>query len=136
MNTPQPKQPVTGPRHRTPGHNQSLGSLGEDIAAEFLASKGLRLIARNWRCRYGELDLLMGDGTAFVGVEVKTRSGTGFGTPLEAITTRKAARLRRLLLEWSSETGNRGAVLRVDAVGITMCPKGAPPLIDHLRGIS
>lgn len=123
---------------RRPGarHNQALGARGEEIAANYLAARGFDLIARNWRCKYGELDLLMRDGETIVAIEVKSRSGPGFGSALEAITMRKAARLRRLLLEWATETGNRGRALRVDAVGITMRAAGQPPHIDHLRAIS
>lgn len=130
---PQQSSPQSGGHA---GHNRSVGERGEEIATGYLISRGFRLITRNWRCQYGELDLLMRDGDSIVAVEVKTRSGTGFGSALEAITARKAARLRRLLLEWASSTGNRGKVLRVDAVGITLRANGAPPHIDHLRAIS
>ncbi|UTX52057.1 YraN family protein [Leucobacter aridicollis] len=115
---------------------RDLGARGELIAADYLVSRGFTLIARNWRCRYGELDLVMSDGDVFVAVEVKTRSGTGYGAPLESITARKAARLRRLLLEWGLATGNRGARLRVDAVGITLRPGDAAPQIEHLRAVA
>lgn len=119
-----------------PGHNQALGARGELIAAQFLIARGFRLVERNWRCRYGELDLIMRDGNTLVAVEVKTRSGAGFGSPLEAITARKAARVRRLLLEWATQTHHRGAPLRVDAAGIMLRPDGSAPRIDHLKAIA
>ena len=83
------------------GRNQTLGAQGEHIAAHYLVhTLGWRVIARNWRSgRHGELDLIAEDGGSIVAVEVKTRSGLGYGNPLEAITARKTARLRRLLLE-------------------------------------
>lgn len=118
------------------GHNRTLGARGEQLAAEHLLARGFRIIARNWHCAYGELDLVMREGSTIVAVEVKTRSGTGYGSPLEAITARKAARLRRLLLEWAGQTGHRGAPLRVDAVGITLRSGGSAPHIDHLRAIA
>ena len=126
------------PHHRRTGptHNQSLGAQGEAYAEQFLLERGYRRIAKNWRCRYGELDLIMRDGRAYVAVEVKTRSGLGYGAPLEAITTSKAARLRRLLLEWARESGNRGSLLRIDAIGIVLQPGGSAPRIDHIQGIS
>ncbi|WP_461637485.1 YraN family protein [Leucobacter sp. BZR 635] len=117
-------------------HNQTLGARGEQLAAQHLLSHGFLLLARNWRCAYGELDLLMREDGTFVAVEVKTRSGTGFGSPLEAITARKAARLRRLLLEWARQTGHRGARLRVDAVGVLLRPGSAAPHFEHLRAIA
>ena len=116
-------------------HNQALGARGETIAAAYLEGLGYRILERNWRTRSGELDLIARDGETLVAVEVKTRSGTGYGNPLEAITALKMHRLRRLLLEWVREAGARGTRLRVDAVGITVRPDGRPR-IDHLRGIS
>ncbi|KUF06232.1 YraN family protein [Leucobacter sp. G161] len=119
-----------------PGHNQTLGARGELIAAQYLIDRGFRIVERNWRCRYGELDLIMRDGSTLVAIEVKTRSGTGFGSPLEAITARKAARLRRLLLEWATATNHRSSPLRVDAAGIILRPDGSAPRIDHIKAIA
>lgn len=121
---------------KSPSHNQKLGARGEQLAASFLIEQGFRLIAQNWRCKYGELDLIMEDGETVVGVEVKTRSGMGYGAPLEAITARKAARLWRLLFEWNRTYGRHGTHLRVDAVGIVMGGRGSTPQINHLRAIS
>lgn len=116
-------------------HNQQLGAKGEAIAAEYLEGLGFHILERNWRNRKGELDLIARDGDALVAVEVKTRSGSGYGNPLEAITAQKMARLRRLLLDWIRTTEARGVSLRVDAVGITL--RGDErPRIDHLRGVS
>jgi putative endonuclease len=116
-------------------HNQTLGSRGESIAADYLEEQGYRIVDRNWRTRHGELDLIAIDDGALVAIEVKTRSGSGYGHPLEAITARKADRLNRLLLDWAREYGSRARGLRVDAIGITLSP-GAEPRIEHLRGIS
>lgn len=132
MPTPAPNSAKE--QHHT-SHNQRLGAIGEQLACEHLVSRGLILLARNWRCRYGEIDLVMRDGHVFVAVEVKTRSGTGYGSPLEAITQRKASRLRRLLLEWSHETQHRGD-LRVDAVGIVLLPGSPRPDIVHIESIA
>lgn len=117
------------------GRNQQLGTRGEAIAAGYLEGLGFRILERNWRNRRGELDLIARDGDTLVAVEVKTRSGTGYGNPLEAITAQKMVRLRRLLLDWVRVAGMRGVQLRVDAVGITLRGEERPR-IDHLRGIS
>lgn len=127
-----PSRPA-GP-HRA--HNQALGAEGESLAADHLVSRGYQIIARNWRCRYGELDLIMRDGDTVVAVEVKTRRGLGYGSPLEAITARKAARLWRLLFEWRRTNNLRGTKLRVDGIGIIVHPDGSTPDIHHLRAIS
>lgn len=131
-------------------HNRTVGARGEAIAAAYLEGLGFRILDRNWHSRYGELDLVVVDDGALVAVEVKTRTGLGYGHPLQAITQRKADRLRRLLLDWcrSSEANATGFVddtghparpwwehLRVDAIGIVLHP-GASPSIEHLRGIS
>ena len=117
-----------------PSHNRALGASGESLAAAYLEAHGCHIVARNWRTRGGELDLIIRDGTTHVAVEVKTRSGNACGSPLEAITPRKAARLRRLLLDWARVHHVRGP-LRVDAVGVTLSPSDSPQ-IDHLRAIS
>lgn len=115
--------------------NQTLGAHGETIAGAYLEGLGCRVLDRNWRNRYGELDLVVSDHGVVVAVEVKTRSGAGYGSPLEAITARKTARLRRLLLDWARAHPHSGSGLRVDAIGIVL-RSGASPRIDHVRGIS
>lgn len=116
-------------------HNRTLGAHGEALAAEYLEQRGFRILERNWRNRHGELDLIAEDHGTLVAIEVKTRSGTAYGNPLEAITARKSHRLRRLLHDWRRERALQRATLRVDAVGITV-RSNEPPRIDHLRGIA
>ncbi|GAA2187288.1 YraN family protein [Leucobacter alluvii] len=123
------------PGGETPHRNRTLGARGEAIAGEYLEGLGCRIVDRNWRNRHGELDLVVTDHGVVVAVEVKTRSGDGYGTPLEAITARKAARLRRLLLDWVRVHQQPASGLRIDAVGIIL-RAGTAPHIDHLRGIS
>ena len=112
-----------------------LGRDGEDAAAAHLTAAGCTLLARNWRCRDGELDLVIRDGDTVAFVEVKTRSGLGFGHPAEAVTVAKARRLRRLALLWLQES--RGEVgmpeIRFDVVSVLSRP-GGPPVVEHLRG--
>lgn len=118
------------------GRNRALGTRGEEVAARYLEGLGYETLERNWRDgRAGELDLVLREGHAIVAVEVKTRSGTGYGHPLEAITAAKARRLRRLLLAWARQNRIRAVGLRVDAVGIVLRP-GRAPSIHHLRGIA
>ena len=84
-----------------------IGALGERLAADHLTGLGLRIVARNWRCRYGELDVIAVDPVTdtVVFVEVKTRTGDGFGGLAQAVTPQKARRLRRLAGDLAGRSG-------------------------------
>ena len=112
----------------------ALGRWGEELAAEHLTAAGMQVLARNWRCAEGELDLVARDvdGTV-VFVEVKTRGGIGFGEPAEAVGPVKARRLRTLACRWLLEHRPPGTCeLRFDVVGIVRVP-GQAPQVTHLR---
>lgn len=117
------------------GDQQQLGRDGEGAAAGYLAGRGMQVVERNWRCRYGEIDIVALDGTALVFCEVKTRRGTGFGVPLAAITAVKLARMRRLAVLWLEEHGGHRGPIRIDAVGLVRRPDGHFE-IEHVRGVS
>lgn len=110
-----------------------LGRRGEDVAADFLRDAGLVVLARNWRCRDGELDIVATDGERLVVAEVKTRSGIGYGEPAEAVTPLKAARIRRLAAAWLRAHRVGWCEVRFDVVSV-LCPPGAAVTIEHLRG--
>lgn len=111
----------------------SLGRRGEDAAADYLVRLGWTILDRNWRCREGELDIVAHDGLRHVVCEVKTRGSARFGDPLEAITTQKAERLRRLAWRWASAHGVSGGAVRVDVLGLLS--EGDDFSIDHLREV-
>ena len=115
-------------------HKQALGAHGEAIAARHLVQRGMVVLDRNWRCPDGEIDLVLRDGRVLVVCEVKTRRSTAYGTPLEAVTATKAARLRRLAAQWVAAHDLRVRDVRIDLVGI-VCPHDAPPVIDHVAGV-
>jgi len=92
------------------------------------------LLDRNWRCEAGEIDLVLRDGRVLVVCEVKTRSSTRYGSTLEAVTERKAARLRRLGARWLAEHRLRPDDVRIDLVGVLVPRQGAPRL-DHVKGV-
>lgn len=117
-----------------PRAKDGLGRYGEDLAAAHLAEAGLRLLARNWRCPQGELDLVAADGDTLVFCEVKTRTSTRYGLPAEAITAVKAARLRRLGAAWLGSTGGGWCTVRFDVVAV-LRPRTGPAVIQHLRGV-
>lgn len=77
-----------------------LGAQGEDVAADWYTKQGYEVVARNWRCREGELDLIVRSGRTYVFCEVKTRTSTAFGAPVEAVTRDKQMRIRRLAARW------------------------------------
>jgi putative endonuclease len=97
---------------------QALGRAGEDLAAAWYEANGYTLVARNWRCRDGEIDLVARRGRVLVVCEVKTRSSTAFGAPAEAVTPAKQARLRSLALSFLREQRVRGAQLRFDVAAV------------------
>src|SRR5215472_16729957 len=77
-----------------------LGRQGEQLAAEFLQAAGFLILDRNYRCAEGELDIVAADQRVLVACEVKTRSSSAYGSPIEAITSSKLRRLRRLAVRW------------------------------------
>jgi len=111
-----------------------LGRKGEKLAADYLADAGMQLVEKNWRCQQGEIDIVLRDGDETVFVEVKTRSSLAFGHPLEAITTAKLARLRRLAGAWCEAHPGQYRGIRIDAVAIVVPAFGAV-LIEHLRRV-
>jgi putative endonuclease len=113
----------------------ALGQHGEQLAASFLTEAGLQVLGRNWRCRAGEIDIVALDGPTLVICEVKTRSGTGFGTPLEAVSKQKARRLRRLAVAWAAQSQYFFAEIRIDVVGVLARGPGEFA-IEHVRGVA
>ncbi|HEX6875581.1 MAG TPA: YraN family protein [Nocardioidaceae bacterium] len=118
----------------TARQSSALGTYGEAFAARYLTQQGMVLLDRNWRCELGELDLVLREGRVLVVCEVKTRSSLAYGTPMEAVTEQKAARLRRLAARWLAEHDVHPPEVRIDLVGV-LVPAGGPVEVDHARGI-
>ena len=112
-----------------------LGRAGEDLALAHLQRRGYRLIERNHRTRFGEIDLIVYDGRALVFAEVKTRRA-GSGTPWDALGETKCRQVRRMAAAWLAETPDRprSADLRFDAVGVIIDAHGRLVRLDHLEG--
>lgn len=111
-----------------------VGRQGEELAAALLLSRGLTILARNWRCPRGELDIVAREGDCLVICEVKTRRGLSHGHPIEAVGPRKMRRLRELALHWLDEQQIYVPHIRFDVVGILL-PQAAPPIVSYLRGV-
>ena len=114
---------------------RELGRYGEALAARHLTELGMVVLERNWRCPAGEIDLVLRDGDVLVVCEVKTRSSTAYGAPLETVTPAKAERLQRLAALWLEERGIRPAGVRVDLVGVLLQRRGAPQ-VEHAAGVA
>ena len=96
-----------------------LGPAGEDLAAEWYAGRGWRIVARNWRSgRTGELDVVALKGGVLAVCEVKARTSVAFGTPLEAVTPAKQARIRRLAAAYLAASGVRASQVRFDVAAV------------------
>lgn len=102
---------------------KELGRMGEELAARALAARSYRIRERNWRCPAGELDIVAEDGDVLVFVEVKTRRGREFGTPEEAVTPAKQAKLIELAAAYVQESGWPGD-WRIDMAAVELTPGG------------
>jgi len=113
------------------GTKQLIGALGEDFVAKYLVARNYEILDRNWRIREGELDLVaISENGIIVFVEVKTRTNSAFGHPLEAVTRDKAYRLQRLALAWLTVHHRWGFEYRIDAAGV-LITKGEKFEIDY-----
>ncbi len=113
----------------------AVGRYGERVVAERLAAIGWEVLERNWRCAWGELDIVAVDHGCVVAVEVKTRRTATYGSPLEAVTPAKLARIRKLLAMWLAAQARTFAEVRIDVVGVTLPAAGAAQL-EHVRGVA
>lgn len=111
------------------------------MAVAHLEALGLRILERNWRCRYGEIDIVAEHPVpgircpALVFVEVKTRTGDGYGGLPEAVTAAKLRRLRRLAGRWlEGHQRSVWSIVRIDVVGIRL-RLNAEPDITHLKAV-
>jgi putative endonuclease len=109
---------------------RGLGRHGEELAARHLADKGFHIVARNWRCQSGEIDLIARDGDDLAFVEVRTRRGKAYGSPEESITPAKQARLATLAETYVQAEAWPGN-WRIDVVAVEMDARGRLLRIDH-----
>jgi putative endonuclease len=116
---------------------QQLGKLGEDLASEHLIRRGFQILERNYRTRWGELDIVAFDGHTLCFAEVKTRrlvAGSALG-PFDSIGPRKRAQVRKMAGSWMAEHAQRcfARGIRCDAIGITFDRGGRLVSIEHLE---
>ena len=120
------------------GVANAVGAYGERLAARYLTEVGMTILDRNWRCDQGEIDIVAMDDGCLVIVEVKTRRSLSFGSPVEAVTAVKAARLRRLAGCWIADHRSlidSVADVRIDVIGI-LRPTRGPAQVEHLVAVA
>lgn len=111
-----------------------LGAFGERLAALHLEAKGYRILARNFRCREGEIDIVAQDGETLVFVEVRTRRGDALGGPAESVTAIKQSRLVTAATAYVQALTELPADQRIDVVAVQLSPGGRLVAIDHFEG--
>jgi putative endonuclease len=117
-----------------PADRGELGRRGEALACARLTAAGLRIVARNWRCPTGEIDVVTEAPGLLVFCEVKTRRGVGYGTPAAAVDAAKQAQLRRLAGAYLRTTPHRPSRVRFDVVTVVW-PRQGQPRVEHLEGV-
>ena len=110
-----------------------LGRSGERLAADYLSGRGYQLVARNVRCREGEVDLIVLDGCALVFVEVKLRRPGQTGRAIEALSAAKQRRLRELAAAYGAENPELPADQRIDLVAIDLAEDGSVASFGHIK---
>jgi putative endonuclease len=110
----------------------ALGRQGEALAEAFLQNLRYTIVARNYRCRAGEIDLVALDGSVIVFVEVRSRRGTVAGTPLESVDFRKRAQCARVARHFLAAYGWHDRDARFDVIGVRF--DAEPATIEHVRG--
>ncbi|MGE0681562.1 MAG: YraN family protein [Candidatus Binatia bacterium] len=111
---------------------RDLGRQGEQTAEQFLRERGYEIVTRNYRCTYGEIDLVARSRATLVFVEVRTQSGPTFGDPLESITQRKQRQIAKAALHYVVRQQVENQPLRFDVIGIFW--NNSPPQIVHVKG--
>lgn len=110
----------------------ALGISGENLACEALTRLGYAILARRYRTRVGEIDIVARDGGTVVFIEVKTRTSERFGRPADAVTAWKQRRIVLMAEHFLTRHHLHGRACRFDVVSV-MCPVGAPPVVDVVR---
>ncbi len=113
-------------------NNKTTGNLGEELAADFLRKKGIKIVKQNYRQITGEIDLIASVENELIFIEVKTRSGHKFGSPAEAVTIKKQQQIIKTALAYLSENNLVNINIRFDVIAITL-DKEKEPLIQHIE---
>lgn len=116
-----------------PSKAQNIGSKAETIAADYLLGQGYRIVSRNWRCQWGELDLIAQDGELMVFIEVKARRSLEFGSPEESLTRAKQRKLIRAVWQYLQSVDKLNQNWRFDMIAMDLNAAGDATRIDHYK---
>lgn len=114
-------------------NNVALGKKGEDVACDFLLQHGYKILERNWRCRFGEADIIAVDSSALVFVEVKTRTSLNSGFPSEAVGKKKRDRYEKIALAYLSNHEMCDSMVRFDVISIVQVSDKKALLKHHIN---
>lgn len=112
--------------------NSGLGIQGEELAASYLEQAGLKIVARNYRCRGGEVDIIARDGKTLVFVEVKSRRNLAYGVPQLAVTPFKQRQISKAALTWLAKNRQQDVPARFDVIAILLT-SNCSHRIEHIR---
>ncbi len=113
----------------------ALGRRGEDMAVAFFVAEGFDIIARNWRCRFGELDLILRRGQEIRFVEVKMRKSHAFGYPEASITRKKLAHLQAAMELWLRQQPRIPTKYQLDVLAISVLNSAKDPDLQWIQGV-
>lgn len=114
------------------GSTRFIGNEGEEKACEFLVQNGYRIIERNYKCKYGEIDIIAVDDNTLCFIEVKMRNNTAYGPPYHSVTPRKQKQISYVALNYLSKIDKKYSGVRFDVVSINM--EGDEERIELFRG--
>lgn len=117
-------------------HKQLLGKIGEDLASSYLSRKGYTIIDRNFKARYGEIDLICIHDNTLVFVEVKTRIGQTYGKPEESVTTKKLAEVVKTAQYYVVTHSNLPEAQRIDVIAIEMATDNVIVAFRHIESVT
>jgi len=117
-------------------HKQSLGAFGERLASIHLEKNGYSIVETNYKARYGEIDIIAGKDHALIFVEVKTRIGTRYGTPEEAVTPKKIRELVKTAQYYVLTHNKQDMRLQIDVIAIQLSPEGKVQTLTHHENIT
>lgn len=119
-----------------PQHNQRIGRTGEQVAASYLQKHGYRIVLRNFKARYGEIDIICEKDGVLIFVEVKTRIGNQFGAPEEAITPRKLREIIQTSQYFALLHSLQSAAQRIDVIAISLTAENNLLSLNHIQSVT
>lgn len=117
-------------------HKKRLGKLGEDLASSYLHKQGYRIVVRNFRIRYGEIDIICLKDSTLVCIEVKTRIGHSFGKPEEAVTRAKLHEVMKTAQFFALQNPNLPQSMRIDVIGIELGDDLGIVNFNHIQNVT